>query len=120
MLRAIDKLKVLGAGFELLPMGGGRYLVQSVPAELSMDHTRVLQLAEDTGCVSREMIIDRLNWHEQRVDGVLVCVSAQCARRTRAGTSGGHGHRMGGRRRRHGHTPVLHCQSVRTDAQRTQ
>lgn len=46
ILRAIDKLKVLGGGFELIPMGGGRYLVQSVPGELNMDHTRVLQLAE--------------------------------------------------------------------------
>jgi hypothetical protein len=46
ILRAIDKLKVLGSGFELIALGGGRYLVQSVPGELNMDHTRVLQLAE--------------------------------------------------------------------------
>lgn len=29
---------------------GGTYLIQSVPAELNMDHTVVLQLAE-VGCV---------------------------------------------------------------------
>lgn len=46
ILRAIDKLKVLGNGFELIPLGSGRFLVQSVPGELNMDHTRVLQLAE--------------------------------------------------------------------------
>lgn len=45
LLRAIKKLKVLGNGFGIIPVGG-TYLVQSVPAELNMDHTVVLQLAE--------------------------------------------------------------------------
>ncbi|NXB24551.1 SNF8 protein, partial [Rhagologus leucostigma] len=45
LLRAIKKLKVLGSGFGIIPVGG-TFLVQSVPAELNMDHTVVLQLAE--------------------------------------------------------------------------
>ena len=45
MLMAIKKLKVLGNGFSVIPMGG-RYLVQAVPGELTMDHTTVLQHAE--------------------------------------------------------------------------
>lgn len=45
LLRAIKKLKVLGNGFGIIPVGG-TYLIQSVPAELNMDHTVVLQLAE--------------------------------------------------------------------------
>uniref|UniRef100_A0A8C5X512 Vacuolar-sorting protein SNF8 n=1 Tax=Malurus cyaneus samueli TaxID=2593467 RepID=A0A8C5X512_9PASS len=45
LLRAIKKLKVLGSGFGVIPVGG-TFLVQSVPAELNMDHTVVLQLAE--------------------------------------------------------------------------
>lgn len=44
-MRAIKKLKVMGNGFGMIPVGGS-YLVQSVPAELNMDHTVVLQLAE--------------------------------------------------------------------------
>lgn len=60
ILRAVEKLKVLGSGFELVPLGGGRFLVQSVPGELSMDHSRVLQLAEDAGYVTKELIVDRL------------------------------------------------------------
>lgn len=44
-MRAIKKLKVMGSGFGMIPVGGS-YLVQSVPAELNMDHTVVLQLAE--------------------------------------------------------------------------
>ncbi|XP_049614362.1 vacuolar-sorting protein SNF8 isoform X1 [Syngnathus scovelli] len=45
LIRAIKKLKVMGNGFGMIPVGGS-YLVQSVPAELNMDHTVVLQLAE--------------------------------------------------------------------------
>lgn len=45
MARAIKKLRVLGGGFTVIPVGGRR-LVQSVPGELNMDHTAVLQRAE--------------------------------------------------------------------------
>ncbi|GMR41692.1 hypothetical protein PMAYCL1PPCAC_11887, partial [Pristionchus mayeri] len=71
VLRAVEKLKVLGNGFELIPLGGGRFLVQSVPGELSMDHSRVLQLAEDAAYVTKELIIDRLRWDEARAQSVL-------------------------------------------------
>lgn len=53
ILRAVDKLKVLGNGFELIALGSGRFLVQSVPGELSMDDSRVLQLAEDAAYVTK-------------------------------------------------------------------
>ena len=42
---AIKKLKALGNGFSVIPTEHG-YLVQSVPGELTMDHTTVLQQAE--------------------------------------------------------------------------
>jgi len=72
VIRAVKKLKVLGAGFELIALGGGRFLVQSVPGELSMDDARVLQLAEEGGgFVSRELIGDHLRWDEQRANRVL-------------------------------------------------
>ena len=45
IIAAIRKLKVLGSGFTLIPIGS-RYLVQSVPGELTMDHATVLQQAE--------------------------------------------------------------------------
>jgi len=70
VLRAVEKLKVLGNGFELIPLGTGRFLVQSVPGELSMDHSRVLQLA-DTGFVTQELIMDRLRWDERRASATL-------------------------------------------------
>ncbi len=45
IIRAIKKLHVLGAGFELIPLQG-RQLVQSVPGELNIDHTMLLQSAQ--------------------------------------------------------------------------
>ncbi|KAI1723866.1 EAP30/Vps36 family domain-containing protein [Ditylenchus destructor] len=72
VIRAVKKLKVLGHGFELIALGGGRFLVQSIPGELSMDDARVLQLAEEAGgYVSRELIADHLRWDEQRIERVL-------------------------------------------------
>lgn len=43
LLCAARKLKIFGNGFTVVPVGKGKYLVQSVPGELSMDHTAVLQ-----------------------------------------------------------------------------
>lgn len=70
LLRAIRKLKSLGDGFTLLTVGD-RYMVQSVPGELSMDHTQVLQTAQVTGYVTRTMMIDNFKWETERVDRAL-------------------------------------------------
>ena len=45
ILMAISKLKALGNGFAAIPVGK-RFLVQSVPGEMTMDHSSVLQQAE--------------------------------------------------------------------------
>ncbi|KAG8566088.1 hypothetical protein GDO81_013095 [Engystomops pustulosus] len=70
IIRAIKKLKVLGSGFGIIPVGGS-YLVQSVPAELNMDHTVVLQLAEKKGYVTVSEIKSSLNWEKERAKHVL-------------------------------------------------
>ncbi|NWZ39637.1 SNF8 protein, partial [Brachypodius atriceps] len=70
LLRAIKKLKVLGNGFGIIPVGG-TFLVQSVPAELSMDHTVVLQLAEKKGFVTVSEIQASLKWETERAKQVL-------------------------------------------------
>lgn len=44
--RAIQKLKVLGSGFQLLTVGG-RKAVQTVPMELNSDQTKVLSEASE-------------------------------------------------------------------------
>ena len=41
VLRAIKKLKVLGNGFSVIPLGRGRHLVQSIPGMiLHISHSR--------------------------------------------------------------------------------
>merc|ERR1712142_677202 len=67
VLRAIKKLKILGNGFSVIPLGSGRYLVQSVPGELSMDQTAILQLAENnSGCVTVSALCQDLGWERER------------------------------------------------------
>ena len=56
LLTAIKKLKVLGSGFALIPVGQS-YLVQSVPGELTMDHTTVLQQAQVSHVMSNCLYI---------------------------------------------------------------
>ncbi|XP_031456660.1 vacuolar-sorting protein SNF8 isoform X1 [Phasianus colchicus] len=70
LLRAIKKLKVLGSGFGIIPVGG-TYLIQSVPAELNMDHTVVLQLAEKKGYVTVGEIKSSLKWEVERAKQIL-------------------------------------------------
>lgn len=73
LLAAAKKLKIFGNGFSLLPMGRGKYLVQSVPGELSMDHTAVLQQASLAGNaqVSKSMLERELHWESGRVQKSL-------------------------------------------------
>lgn len=70
LLRASKKLKVLGSGFTVVPMGKGQYMVQSVPGELNMDHTAVLQQATNTndGCVSVALLKKNLHWDHERAE----------------------------------------------------
>ncbi|MCP9258780.1 Vacuolar-sorting protein SNF8 [Dirofilaria immitis] len=59
ILRAVDKLKVLGNGFELIALGSGRFWC------------KVYLLAEDAAFVTKELVMDRLCWDERRADLVL-------------------------------------------------
>ncbi|XP_020892186.1 vacuolar-sorting protein SNF8 [Exaiptasia diaphana] len=68
--RAIKKLHVLGSGFQVIPVGSKR-LVQSVPGELSMDDTAVLQLAQGSGYTSVESIKKELTWDDERAVRIL-------------------------------------------------
>ena len=77
ILRAIKKLKILGNGFSLIPLDNDKYLVQSVPGELSMDQTVILQKAESNGGhVSISCLKKNLNWEHERsqraIDRLLV------------------------------------------------
>lgn len=70
--RAIKKLSMLGNAFTLISMNNGRYMIQSLPEGMGVDHTQVLKLAENSnGIVSARSISDELKWDETRVDNVI-------------------------------------------------
>ncbi|CAB4034741.1 Hypothetical predicted protein [Paramuricea clavata] len=70
LARAIKKLHTLGSGFQIIPVGEKR-IVQSVPGELNMDHTTVLQLAQATSYISLSAITSQLGWEVKRAEHVL-------------------------------------------------
>ena len=55
MLRAIDKLKVLGGGFNVFKVGS-QTLVRSVPGELNRDKNQALKLAQGRGYISNKRL----------------------------------------------------------------
>lgn len=70
LLRAIDKVKVLGEGFRIIACGKS-YIVQSVPAELSIDHTNVIQKASSTGYVTFTSLINDFGWEKLRAQRAI-------------------------------------------------
>lgn len=68
LLCAAKKLNIFGNGFSIIEVSKGQYLVQSVPGELSMDHTAVLKLASklNKAFVSMSVLQDQLNWEVDR------------------------------------------------------
>lgn len=68
--RAVSQLHVLGSGFQIIRLGK-RKMLQSVPYQLSNDHTAVLELAQGNNFVTLEDILSRLHWTEDRANLVL-------------------------------------------------
>jgi ESCRT-II complex subunit VPS22 len=75
VVRSIQALKALGAGYEVLDFGdghSGRKMVRSVPKELDADQMVVLAVAaEQRGKVDEELLIRRNAWTAERARGVL-------------------------------------------------
>lgn len=73
LLRAAQKLKIFGNGFLVVPVGKGQYMVQSVPGELSMDHSTVLQQAthSNQAFVSVGHLVKALGWETERARKAL-------------------------------------------------
>ena len=77
VVRSIQALKVLGAGYEVLELElgdgrGSRKMVRSVPKELDADHMVVLAVAaEQRGRVDEELLIRRYAWSKDRATAVL-------------------------------------------------
>ncbi|XP_015907220.1 vacuolar-sorting protein SNF8 [Parasteatoda tepidariorum] len=72
LLRAIEKLKILGEGFRTIATGSTKdYIVQSVPAELSGDHTKIIQRASDNGYVTLTILVENFTWEEMRAEKAI-------------------------------------------------
>ena len=56
----------------MIPLNSGRYLVQSVPGEMSLDQVSVLDQAEKyRGLVTENILQENLQWDQQRSALVL-------------------------------------------------
>jgi len=72
ILRAVAKLKSLGSGFAALSLGDGRYIIQSVPGELTMDHARILEAAQQNGgYVTVKFLMDNMKWDMARTERAI-------------------------------------------------
>lgn len=65
IVRAVKKLHVLGSGMAVVASGSSQF-IYSIPGELSMDHTALLQLAESVGSLTVAGAADSLGWTEER------------------------------------------------------
>jgi len=69
---AIKKLDVLGTGFTLIGKHTNDLIVQSVPSELSMDHTAILEIAQkNNGCIDVSSAANQLSWTSERIESVV-------------------------------------------------
>lgn len=68
--RAVAKLDVLGSGYKIVTAGRER-IVQSVPVELSGDHTQVLEACGDVGYTSETSLREKLRWTPARIKTAL-------------------------------------------------
>ncbi|KAI9508098.1 EAP30/Vps36 family-domain-containing protein [Russula earlei] len=77
VVRSIQALKPLGAGYEVLEVGhgvggGGRKMVRSVPKELDADQMVVLAVAaEQRGRVDEESLVRKNGWTAERAKAAL-------------------------------------------------
>ncbi|KAI9227651.1 MAG: EAP30/Vps36 family-domain-containing protein [Piptocephalis tieghemiana] len=65
ILRAVDGLNVLGAGWEVLQIGGNQY-IQSLPSLLSPDTSEFLSLKLDQGYTNVDQLTHHLGWTKAR------------------------------------------------------
>ncbi|KAH9917156.1 EAP30/Vps36 family-domain-containing protein [Epithele typhae] len=72
VVRSIRTLRPLGAGYEVIEVGGGRRMVRSVPRELDADQAVVLAVAQEAGGrVSEAGLVARKGWTTERARAAL-------------------------------------------------
>ena len=72
VIRGIKTLQPLGAGYQVLDVGGGRKMIRSLVKELDEDQTVVLAIAQDEGGrIVEEMLVQRRGWTWERARAAL-------------------------------------------------
>uniref|UniRef100_A0A8D8W1J9 Vacuolar-sorting protein SNF8 n=1 Tax=Cacopsylla melanoneura TaxID=428564 RepID=A0A8D8W1J9_9HEMI len=66
-------MALIGNGFSIIPIGRGQFLVQSVPGELNLDHSQVLQqvAGKNQAYISVTVLENELNWTSERARRAL-------------------------------------------------
>ncbi|GAB7324053.1 hypothetical protein MBLNU13_g07446t1 [Cladosporium sp. NU13] len=68
--RALDSLAPLEGGFKVVPLGSHRF-IRSVPKELNLDQSTVLEVIQVLGYVTVSMLQDNLAWERARAVAVM-------------------------------------------------
>jgi ESCRT-II complex subunit VPS22 len=71
LMRAVDKLAILGGGFKIVKIAGNPMII-SVPLELNTDHEYVLSVANDEGGFVTEQLMNGLHgWSTERFNAII-------------------------------------------------
>lgn len=70
ILRAVESLKPLGSGFDVIKLGS-KQMIRSVPKELNPDQSTVLEIIQDLGFISVSMLQLNLQWSRPRSLAVI-------------------------------------------------
>lgn len=73
ILLATKKLKIFGNSFQVHALGKDRYIIQSIPGELSLQETKALTVAsnQDNGSITKSLLIKELGWNEMRTQQAI-------------------------------------------------
>ncbi|GJD08937.1 Vacuolar protein sorting-associated protein 22 homolog 1 [Galdieria sulphuraria] len=64
--RAVQRIQVLGKSYSIVSFGNIRY-IQSVPGELSHDHSCVLSVSKEQGFTTERKLAASLKWSKERI-----------------------------------------------------
>jgi ESCRT-II complex subunit VPS22 len=73
ILLATKKLKIFGTSFQVHSLGKNRYIIQSIPGELSLQETKAMTCAanQDDGAITKTLLMKDLGWNEFRTQEAI-------------------------------------------------
>lgn len=73
ILLATKNLKIFGNSFQVHALGKNRYIIQSIPGELSLQETKALTVAanQESGSITKTLLMKELGWNELRTQQAI-------------------------------------------------